>query len=229
MPAYVIPAPAQATIAVHGEASVFPVRRIWCIGRNYSEHAREMGHDPEREPPFFFAKPADAVVAAGTLPFPIGTQDLHHEVELAVLIGKGGSDIAPGEALAHIYGYAVALDMTKRDLQAEAKRLSRPWELSKSFDQSCPISDAQPARIIGHPTSARIALSVNGELRQQADINQMIWNVPDAIAYLSQFVALAPGDVILMGTPAGVGQVKPGDELTGTCEGIGKITIRYAA
>ncbi len=224
----VIEPPPPPSVPVRGEDAVFPVRRIWCVGRNYADHAREMGHDPDREPPFFFAKFPDAVVpGGGDLPFPSLTQDLHHEVELVVAIGRQGADIPAGRAHAHVYGYAVGLDMTRRDLQAEAKKLSRPWALAKSFDQSCPIGEIVPASRIGHPERGRIEVAVNGEVRQSGDLGQMIWPVPDIIAYLSRFVALAPGDLIMTGTPAGVSRVRPGDVLHATCEGVGELTVAY--
>ncbi|MFC2249285.1 fumarylacetoacetate hydrolase family protein [Labrys portucalensis] len=224
---YVIEPPPQAFVAVAGEAAVFPVRRIWCVGRNYADHAREMGADPTREPPFFFAKPADAVNPGGLLPFPSQTSDLHHEIELVVAIGQGGRDIPVEQALDHVYGYAVGLDMTRRDIQAEAKKLSRPWELAKGFDQSCPIGAIVPAARIGHPDKGRIEVTVNGKVQQSGDLSQMIWSVPEAIAYLSRYVALAPGDLLMTGTPAGVSSVKPGDTLRGSCEGIGEIVVSY--
>ncbi|MFT4134008.1 fumarylacetoacetate hydrolase family protein [Labrys sp. (in: a-proteobacteria)] len=224
---YVIEPPPQAFVAVAGEAAVFPVRRIWCVGRNYADHAREMGADPTREPPFFFAKPADAVNPGGLLPFPSQTSDLHHEIELVVAIGRGGRDISVERALDHVYGYAVGLDMTRRDIQAEAKKLSRPWELAKGFDQSCPIGAIVPAARIGHPDKGRIEATVNGKVQQSGDLSQMIWSVPEAIAYLSRYVALAPGDLLMTGTPAGVSSVKPGDTLRGSCEGIGEIVVSY--
>jgi fumarylpyruvate hydrolase len=226
---YVIPQPPQPSVPVEGTADSFPVRRIWCVGRNYADHAREMGHDPNREPPFFFAKPADAVVpGGGTLPFPPGTNDLHHEIELVVAIGKGGKDIAVEEAESHIYGYAVGLDMTRRDIQAEAKKLQRPWELGKGFDQSCPISPIVPVAKSGHVNKGLIQVTVNGKVHQTGDITQMIWTTPECIAYLSKFVELAPGDLIMTGTPAGVSSVKPGDTLVGTADGVGEIRITYA-
>ncbi|MDT3380135.1 fumarylacetoacetate hydrolase family protein [Labrys neptuniae] len=224
---YVIEPPPQAFVAVAGETAVFPVRRIWCVGRNYADHAREMGADPTREPPFFFAKPADAVNPGGLLPFPSQTSDLHHEIELVVAIGRGGRDISVERALDHVYGYAVGLDMTRRDIQAEAKKLSRPWELAKGFDQSCPIGAIVPAARIGHPDKGRIEATVNGKVQQSGDLSQMIWSVPEAIAYLSRYVALAPGDLLMTGTPAGVSSVKPGDTLRGSCEGIGEIVVSY--
>ena len=227
---YVIPAPKQPAIAVAGTADLFPVRRIWCVGRNYADHAREMGHDPSREPPFFFQKPSDAVVPSGsTLPYPAMTKDLHHEIELAVAIGKGGTNIPVARALDHVFGYGVALDMTRRDLQSEAKKLQRPWEMGKSFDQSCPVTALQPAAKIGHPNKGAIWLKVNGEVKQKGDLNQQIWRVEETIAYLSQFVALEPGDLILNGTPAGVGPCKAGDKLEGHVDGVGDLVITYAA
>jgi fumarylpyruvate hydrolase len=228
--AYVIPAPKQPAIAVAGTADLFPVRRIWCVGRNYAEHAREMGHDPNREPPFFFQKPSDAVVPSGsTLPYPAMTKDLHHEIELAVAIGKGGTNIPVAKALDHVYGYGVALDMTRRDLQQQAKDLRRPWEMGKGFDQSCPITAIVPATKIGHPSQGAIWLKVNGEVKQKGDLAQQIWRVEETIAYLSQFVALEPGDLILNGTPAGVGPCKAGDRLEGHVDGVGDLAVTYAA
>jgi len=216
------------SVPVAGSDALFPVRRIWCVGRNYADHAREMGSDPDREPPFFFAKPADSVVpGGGVLPFPSATKDLHHEVELVVAMGAGGVDISAERALGCVFGYAVGLDMTRRDLQAEAKRAGRPWALAKGFDQSCPISAIQPVSAVGHPSRGRLTLSVNGVLRQQGDLRDMIWSTAEAIAFLSRFVALAPGDLLMTGTPAGVGAVLAGDLLVGECEGIGRIEVRY--
>jgi fumarylpyruvate hydrolase len=228
--AYAIDPPPVPAIPVAGTDTLFPVRRIWCVGRNYAEHAREMGHDPNREPPFFFAKPADAIVLSGaTIPFPPATEDLHHEIELVVAIGKAGVAIDEAAALDHVFGYAVGLDMTRRDRQAEAKKLQRPWEIGKAFDQSCPITPIVPASRIGHPAKGSIWLKVNGAIRQQGDLAQQIWSVPETIAYLSRLVALAPGDLIMTGTPAGVGAVKPGDRLEGHVDGVGDLTIAYAA
>ncbi len=227
---FAIPAPAVPTVPVAGEDSVFPVRRIWCVGRNYADHAREMGHDPNREPPFFFSKPADAVVpGGGTLPFPSLTRDLHHEIELVAAIGKPGENVAVENALDLVWGYAVGLDMTRRDLQGEAKKLQRPWEIGKAFDRSAPISAIVPATRIGHPDKGAIWLKVNGTIRQQGDLNQQIWSVAEAIAHLSRAVALAPGDLIMTGTPAGVAAVKEGDTLEGHIDGIGDLTVRYGA
>ncbi len=228
--AYAIDPPPVPAIPVAGTDTLFPVRRIWCVGRNFAEHAREMGHDPNREPPFFFAKPADAIVLSGaTIPFPPATADLHHEIELVVAIGKAGAAIDEAAALDHVFGYAVGLDMTRRDRQAEAKKLQRPWEIGKAFDQSCPITPISPASRIGHPAKGAIWLKVNGAIRQQGDLAQQIWSVPETIAYLSRLVALAPGDLIMTGTPAGVGAVKPGDRLEGHVDGVGDLAIAYAA
>ncbi len=226
---FVIDPPPQSFVPVEGQDAAFPVRRIWCVGRNYADHAREMGADPTREPPFFFSKPSDAVTAGGILPFPTQTSDLHHEIELVVAIGVSGRDIPVERALDYVYGYAVGLDMTRRDLQAEAKKLSRPWDLSKGFDQSCPISPIMPAARIGHPAKGKIEVAVNGKVQQSGDLSQMIWSVPEAIAYLSRYVRLAPGDLLMTGTPAGVSSVKPGDTLRGTCEGVGEIVVTYQA
>jgi fumarylpyruvate hydrolase len=207
----------------------FPVRRIWCVGRNYAAHAREMGADPDREPPFFFAKPADAILAAGAdMPYPPQTGDLHHEIELVAAIGTGGSDIPVDRALDHVWGYAVGLDMTRRDLQGAAKKASRPWDMGKGFDFSAPVGTLVPAARIGHPASGRIALKVNGALRQSADIADMIWSVAETVAALSSLVALAPGDLIFTGTPENVAAVVPGDLLEGSVEGVGTVVTRIA-
>ena len=221
--------PAWPAVAV-SDGSYFAVRRIWCVGRNYAEHAREMGGDPTREPPFFFAKPADAVVASGSvLPYPRATADLHHEVELAVAIGGGGVALAPEAARDLIFGYAVALDMTRRDRQAEAKLAARPWEIGKAFDQSCPIGTIRPVSEVGHPASGTISLSVNGEPRQIGNLADMIWTPAECVAALSMIVDIRAGDLILTGTPAGVGAVSPGDALRAECDGIGVLDIHYAA
>jgi fumarylpyruvate hydrolase len=227
---YVIAPPPQPAIPVQGAEGLFPVRRIWCVGRNYADHAREMGHDPNREPPFFFQKPSDSIVANGsTLVYPSMTKDLHHEIELVVAIGKGGRNIPVERALAHVYGYGVGLDMTRRDLQTEAKKLQRPWEMGKSFDESCPVTDLVPVTLAGHPTRGAIWLKVNGEVKQKGDLNQQIWQVDEAIAFLSNYVALEPGDIILNGTPAGVGPCGPGDKLEGHIDGLGDLVVTYAA
>ena len=222
---YVIPVPPQAAIAVSGTAQSFPVRRIWCVGRNYVEHIREMGQD-ERKPPFFFAKPADAVVPdGGVVPYPPLTNDLHHEVELVVALKGGGLRIPAEKALDLIYGYGVGIDMTRRDLQIASRKQERPWEIGKSWDASAPCSALQPADKIGHPKKGRIYLKVNGEVKQDGDLEQMIWNVPETIAKLSEMVELAPGDIIMTGTPAGVSALKPGDKLECEVEGVGTLTV----
>jgi fumarylpyruvate hydrolase len=225
---YAIPFPATPVLPVAESNKTFPVGRIYCVGRNYAEHAREMGHDPEREPPFFFMKPADALVQNGaTIPFPRMTKDLHHEIELVVAIGRGGADIAVEEALGHVFGYAVGLDMTRRDLQGEAKKMGRPWEMGKAFDHSAPCTAIAPAAMIGHPERGAIWLEVNGRTVQQGDLSEMIWKVPEVIAHLSRLVTLKPGDLVMTGTPAGVGPVRPGDRLEGHVDGVGDLRVIY--
>jgi fumarylpyruvate hydrolase len=225
---YAIPVPAMTTLPVDGATTVFPVLRVFCVGRNYAEHALEMGHDPDREPPFFFMKPAVAVVPSGsTLPFPSATDDLHHEIELVVAIGSGGERIAADDALAHVFGYAVGLDMTRRDLQDQAKQARRPWDMAKGFDRSAPISAVRPAAVIGHPTDGAIWLRINGELRQEGDLAQQIWKVPETIAYLSTLLELRPGDLIMTGTPKGVGRVERGDRLEGHIDAVGDLAVTY--
>ena len=224
---FVIPEPPRAAIPVEGSHELFPVRRIFCVGRNYAEHAREMGGDPNREPPFFFTKPADALVPmGGKLSFPIATKDLHHEVELAVALKGGGRQLSADAAQALIFGYAVALDMTRRDLQAEAKRLARPWDMAKGFDQSCPISALRPASA---PTALRgeLSLSVNGAMRQRGDLSDMIWSPSECLAVLSTLVELRAGDLLLTGTPAGVGAVAAGDVLEAKCALTPALQIQY--
>jgi fumarylpyruvate hydrolase len=225
--AYVIPPPPVVALPVRDTSDLFPVHRIFCVGRNYAEHAREMGHDPDREPPFFFTKPADALVPDGaTIPYPLATRELHHEVELVVALGKGGTDISAAQALDCIFGYAVGIDLTRRDLQAEAKKLARPWDVGKAFDHSAPCSAIVPAARIGHPERGQIRLAVNGVTRQDGDLAQMIWSTPEVIAHLSRLFTLAPGDLIFTGTPAGVGPVERGDVLDGQIEGVGDLQVR---
>jgi fumarylpyruvate hydrolase len=224
---YAIAPPGVTGIAVEGTAAVFPVARVFCVGRNYAEHAIEMGHDPDREPPFFFMKPADAVVPPGPLPFPVQTQELHHEVELVVALGRGGRDIPEDEALDQVFGYAVGLDMTRRDLQAVAKKAGRPWDMAKGFDQSAPTGPIRTAEEIGHPSRGAVCLRINGELRQEGDLAQQIWKVPETISYLSTLVTLRAGDLIMTGTPSGVGPVAPGDRLEGHIDGVGDVTVTY--
>jgi fumarylpyruvate hydrolase len=223
MPDFVFAPPPPVTVAVT-DGRLFPVRRVFCVGRNYAAHAREMGNDPNREPPFFFAKPADALVPGGQdTAYPTETKNLHHEIELVVAIGTGGQGINAADALSHVFGYAVGVDLTRRDLQDEAKNLRRPWDLSKGFDASAPIGTIAPASAIGHPASGRIALSVNGKTRQEGDLADQIWPVPDIIATLSRFVALAPGDLIFTGTPEGVAAIVKGDVLEGEISGVGTL------
>ncbi|WP_028034867.1 fumarylacetoacetate hydrolase family protein [Chelativorans sp. J32] len=224
---FVIPAPEVPSVAVAGHVGRFPVRRIFCVGRNYAAHAREMGHDPDREDPFFFTKPADAVVDSGaTIPYPPLTSDLHHEIELVAAIGKGGNDIPVEAALAHVWGYAVGIDLTRRDLQAEAKKAARPWDWAKGFDNSAPCGPLRPVESIGHPAKGRIWLSVDNETRQDADLSDLIWPVANVIAFCSKAVRLEPGDLIFTGTPEGVGRVDPGQQITGGIEGLGEISIQ---
>jgi fumarylpyruvate hydrolase len=202
------------------------VRRVFCVGRNYAGHAREMGHDPDREPPFFFTKPADAVVpGGGTIPYPPATRDLHREVELVVALGKGGVDIPETQALEHVFGYAVGIDLTRRDLQAEAKEQRRPWDMAKAFDRSAPVSALRPATQIGHPGYNPIRLTVNGQVRQESTLAHHIWSVAETIAYLSGLIELAPGDLIFMGTPEGVGVAARGDRLEASIEGVGELRV----
>ena len=218
---------APVTIPI-ARGGLFAVRRVYCVGRNYAEHVKEMGNDL-RDPPFFFSKPADAIVVGGAaIDYPPQTADLHHEIELVVAIGTDGRDIPEAEALNHVYGYAAGLDMTRRDLQAAAKKAGRPWDMAKGFDQSAPIGTIEPASAIGHPAKGAITLSVNGVERQRGDLAEQIWNVAETIAYLSSFVALKAGDIIMTGTPAGVGPVERGDVLEGAIAGIGSVrtTIR---
>jgi fumarylpyruvate hydrolase len=226
---HVFPPPPTPSVAVSGEARRFPVRRIFCVALNYAEHAREMGKEPGAEPPFFFTKPADAVADDGaTIPFPSLTHNLHHEIELVAALQSGGANIAPERALACVYGYAAGIDLTRRDMQTEARNAGRPWDMSKGFDDSAPIGAIRKASEIGHPARGRIALSVNGVLRQQGDLSDMIWSLPQIIAALSTYVALAPGDLIFTGTPSGVGALRPGDMAAGEIEGVGTIRVNFA-
>jgi fumarylpyruvate hydrolase len=212
-------------VPVAGSENVFPVRRIYCVGRNYAEHAREMGGNPEREPPFFFMKPADAILTGGRMDYPPKTADLQHEIELVVALARGGRDIPAAAALDCVFGYAVGLDMTRRDIQGELKAKGRSWEMGKAFDQSAPISPIVPAGRSGHPQSGAIRLQVNGVERQRGDLSDMIWPVADIIANLSGYVTLQPGDLIYTGTPAGVGKVERGDRLDGAVEGVGTLSV----
>jgi fumarylpyruvate hydrolase len=227
---FVLPTPPVCSVAVGGTDARFPVRRIFCVGRNYAAHAREMGSDPTSEPPFFFCKPADAVVDTGSIiPYPPETKNFHHEIELVVAIGEGGTDIDPSQALSHVYGYGVGIDLTRRDLQNDAKEHGRPWDWSKGFDRSAPIAPLRPIAEVGHIAAARIWLAVNGTLRQDANISDMIWPVADIIAAASRSMALRPGDLIMTGTPENVGPLVPGDIVTGGIEGLAEIRIVIAA
>ena len=229
---YVLPPPPVPSLAVQGEDARFPLRRVLCVGRNYLDHVREMGND-EREPPFFFMKPADAAFSAGqgdgaAIPFPPDTEDLHHEVELAVALKSGGRDIAAGNALDHVYGYAVAIDLTRRDLQAAAKKAGRPWDWAKGFDLSAPVGPIGPVELATdfEVASAAIRLSVDDVVRQDAGTADMIWSVPEIIAAASRSVELRAGDLILTGTPAGVGRVEPGETLRGQITGLPDVVVR---
>ncbi len=222
---YVIPLPPVVSLPVAGSTARFPVRRVFCVGRNYAAHAREMGHDPDREPPFFFQKNAGDVVGPGDIPYPPETADLHHEVELVVAIGRGGKDIAIGAALGHVYGYAVGLDLTRRDVQAALKKAGRPWETAKAFARSAPVGTIRPADAIGHPARGRLTAIVDGALRQDGDLADMIWNVPEIIAHLSRWFELEAGDLVFTGTPAGVGELVRGNVVEGAIEGIGSLRV----
>lgn len=220
-------APPPPVVVPVTDGRLFPVRRIFCVGRNYAAHAREMGGDPTREPPFFFSKPTDVLVTSGQdTPYPGQTNNLHHEIELVVAIGVGGHDIGEADALSHVFGYAVGVDLTRRDLQDEAKAMRRPWDMSKGFDASAPIGDIAPASQIGHPAVGRISLKVNGKIRQEGDLSQQIWTVPELVSTLSKFVVLAPGDLIFTGTPEGVGALLAGDVLEGEIDAVGALRTR---
>jgi fumarylpyruvate hydrolase len=223
--AYVIDPPRQAALPIRGSDKLFPIHRIYCIGRNYAEHAREMGHDPNREPPFFFQKNPDNLRTDGKFPYPPGTKDVHHEIEMIVALKSGGRDIEVKAAMDHVLAYGVALDMTRRDLQGEAKKLGRPWEVGKAFESSAPSTALVLASEIGHPTKGAIWLDVNGERRQSGDLDQMIWDIPGQISYISSLFELRAGDVIMTGTPSGVGAIVKGDRLHGHVEGVGDLKV----
>lgn len=225
MSAFTIDLPNTVALPVVGTEAKFPVRRVYCIGRNYAAHAVEMGHDPDREPPFFFQKNPDNLDASGVFPYPPKTSDVHHEIEMAVMLKSGGDNIAIADALSHVYGYALSLDMTRRDLQGEQKKMGRPWEIGKAFERSAPVGLIHPVAEVGHLDQGRVELKVNGEVKQEGDLNQMIWKVPEMISYLSDYFTLAAGDVILSGTPAGVGPVSKGDEMDVSIAGLGSMTV----
>ncbi|MFE3837235.1 fumarylacetoacetate hydrolase family protein [Pseudogemmobacter sonorensis] len=224
MTSYVFPPPQTPSLPVVGSEARFPVRRIFCVGRNYADHAREMGHDPDREPPFFFDKPADAlVIGEAAIPYPPLTAKLEHEAELVACLGAGGRDIPVDRALDLVWGYAIGNDLTRRDVQAQAKKLGRPWSLAKGFDASAVCGPVHPLSATGHPASGRIALSVNGATRQEGDLAQMIWSLAEVISILSREILLCPGDLIYTGTPAGVGPLQPGDRIRIEIAGLGHL------
>lgn len=225
MPDFVIPAPKTPSIPVSG-GGAFPVRRVYCIGRNYAAHAIEMGHDPDREAPFFFQKNPNNLDSTGEFPYPPHSSDVHHEVELVVALKSGGSNIPLDQALNHVWGYAVSLDMTRRDLQGEAKKQGRPWEIGKAFERSGPVGPLHSVEKVGHLNHGRIELKVNGALKQEGDMNQMIWKVPEIISYLSEYFELQAGDVIMSGTPSGVGAVVRGDVMEASIEGLGNLVVK---
>jgi len=225
MPDYLFPSSPVNGLPVQGRAELFPVRRVYCIGRNYAAHAVEMGHDPKREAPFFFQKNPGNLNTSGVFPYPPKSSEVHHEIELAAALHSGGRDIEPENALEHVFGYAVSLDMTRRDLQAVAKKAGRPWEIGKAAEHSAPIGPLFPATEAGHLAEGKIELRVNGTVQQTGNLNQMIWKVPEIIAYLSAYFELAAGDVILSGTPSGVGPVVVGDSLEASIAELGSLTV----
>ncbi|MCP3721054.1 fumarylacetoacetate hydrolase family protein [Paraburkholderia sp. CNPSo 3281] len=229
--AFVFQPEAPVALAVAGSTDQFAVRRVYCVGRNYAAHAREMGFDPDREPPFFFCKPDNAIVPVAygetlELPYPAQTQNYHYEAELVAVIGKAGSDIAEEDALSHVWGYAVGLDMTRRDLQMKMREMGRPWEIGKAFDLSAPVGPVHPASEAGHFENAGLWLTVNGETKQKSDVSYLIWSVAETVSYLSKFFRLEPGDVIFTGTPEGVGPVKAGDTMKVGVERLGELTVK---
>ena len=222
---FVIDTPETVTLPIEGTDDVFPVRRVYCIGRNYAAHAIEMGHDPDREPPFFFQKNATNLDTSGNFPYPPHSSDVHHEAEMYVALKTGGTNIAVENALDCVYGYGLSLDMTRRDLQGEMKKLGRPWEIGKAFERSAPCGPIHPVTSVGHLPEGNLTLTVNGETRQEGDLNQMIWKVAEMISYLSEYFELAPGDIIQSGTPSGVGPVERGDVMVMTVDGLGSLTV----
>jgi fumarylpyruvate hydrolase len=224
---YVTSPAARPWAAVHGSNDRFAIHRIYCVGRNYAAHVREMGGDPERAPPFFFSKPADAIVANGAaVPYPPCTADFHHEVELVVAIGRGGANITTADALSHVYGYAVGNDLTRRDLQSDSRQRGLPWDTAKGFDHSAPLAAIHTVEQVGHPVDARIWLKVNDETRQDSNLSQMIWSVPEIIAELSRYYALQTGDLIFTGTPEGIGPLVAGDTVTAGIYGLDTLQHR---
>ena len=225
MSSFVVTPPEPFGLPVSGSDALFPVRRVYCIGRNYAAHAVEMGHDPDREPPFFFQKNPNNLDTSGVFPYPPHSNDVHHEVEMLVALKSGGTNIPLDDALDHVYGYGLSLDMTRRDLQGAQKKMGRPWEIGKAFERSGPCGPLHPVSEVGHLDQGRVALTVNGALRQEGDLNQMIWKVPEMISYLSEYFELATGDVIMSGTPAGVAAVEKGDVMEMSIEGLGSMEI----
>jgi len=225
MTKYVIDTPEIVALPIVETEEVFPVRRIYCIGRNYAAHAIEMGHDPNREPPFFFQKNANNLDASGSFPYPPHSSDVHHESEMYVALKSGGTNISVEDALDHVYGYGLSFDMTRRDLQGEMKKMGRPWEIGKAFERSAPCGPIYPVSAVGHPSDGQLTLTVNGETRQEGNLNQMIWKVPEMISYLSEYFELAAGDVIQSGTPAGVGPVERGDVMVLSIDGFDSLTV----
>lgn len=223
---YIFPPQPKMTLPIRGSGKLFPVNRVYCVGRNYAAHAIEMGHDPDKEPPFFFQKNPDNLLLEGNdFPYPTMTEDVHHEIELAVALKSGGDNIPADKAMDCVFGYAVSLDMTRRDLQGQMKKMGRPWEIGKAFENSAPITELIPADQIGHPVEGAVWLKINGETRQEGDLNQLIWKIPEMIAYLSDLFTLHSGDVILTGTPSGVGPVQRGDKLHGHVAGVGDLKL----
>ena len=225
MTKFVFETPAVTALPVTGTDAMFPVRRVYCIGRNYAAHAIEMGHDPDKEDPFFFQKNPNNLDVTGEFPYPAESSDVHHEAEMLVALKSGGSDILLNDALDHVFGYGLSLDMTRRDLQGIQKKMGRPWEIGKAFERSAPCGPLHPVSEVGHPDHGRLELTVNGAVRQEADLNQMIWKVPEMISYLSRYFELAAGDVIMSGTPSGVAAIEKGDVMVLTIDGLGALEV----
>jgi fumarylpyruvate hydrolase len=225
MTKFVFETPAITALPVTGEDAMFPVRRVYCIGRNYAAHAIEMGHDPDKEDPFFFQKNPNNLDITGEFPYPPESSDVHHEAEMLVALKSGGNDILLNDALDHVFGYGLSLDMTRRDLQGIQKKMGRPWEIGKAFERSAPCGPLHPVSEVGHPDHGRLELTVNGAVRQEADLNQMIWKVPEMISYLSRYFELAAGDVIMSGTPSGVAAIEKGDVMVLTIDGLGALEV----
>lgn len=223
---YIFPPQTQTTLPIRGSDKLFPVNRVYCVGRNYAAHAIEMGHDPDKEPPFFFQKnPNNLLLEGNDFPYPPMTEDVHHEIEMVVALKSGGDNIPANKALDCVFGYGVSLDMTRRDLQGQMKKLGRPWEIGKAFEHSAPCTELVSAEEAGHPNEGAVWLKINGETRQEGDLNQLIWKIPEMISYLSDLFTLHSGDVILTGTPSGVGPVRKGDKMHGHVAGVGDLNV----